>query len=359
MTELLKIINAIQQQSHDRVPGNLIEDFLQKARSLGLPTYAACKILESHLVSESRANIKSGTEGWISVGDEIKHSSETSSSIRKIVSESEIKQDNKIITEDLLKPGKVESSAISEDRRNYRPLLYLAIISLLIATFVFALTKDPVRYYILHSFPAIGGYIYNEHPPDIPLLISPSDGASGLPTLIKLIWDCTDPDRDHLKYDVYLGLSGSSLKLESANWSSKTFVMDGLNYGVGYSWQIIAKDINGLTTAGERWTFKTKPELDGFANTTLNNSDRNSTVTDRQKYVSLYVVPYSEGEIKDSSLNIRTGPGTDYPLIDKLEAGEVIELLQDGLGIEESWCKIYCPTKKITGYVYKKYLQKI
>lgn len=359
MNELLKILKAIKQHPHDNETGKIIQRFLQKARSSGLSTYAACKILESHLVSGSSSYIASGTEGWIAEGGETEEVIDPDNSDIEFILEPNQGKDIKVTQADSREQGEIQSQTLNEYSNRFKPLYFIAVISLSISALIFALSIEPVRSSILWSFPSLGHVIYKDYPPDNPRLISPSDGESGLPTLVKLNWECNDPDRDHLKFDIYFGISGSELKLEYSGWTSKSFIMDGLRYGEGYSWQVIAKDANGLTAKGEIWNFSTKPEIGGIVKTTLDNAHSDDPEQNEQKEVIMYVVPDTDINTADHLLNIRTGPGPNYPVIDRLESGEVIKLLQDRLGDDKLWCRIYCPSRKITGYVTENCLHKM
>ncbi|MCK5129880.1 MAG: SH3 domain-containing protein [Clostridiales bacterium] len=62
-------------------------------------------------------------------------------------------------------------------------------------------------------------------------------------------------------------------------------------------------------------------------------------------------LPSTIGVVNVDSLNVRSGPGSSYSVLTGINRGESVNVL-----VEDSWCKIYVPSKKVVGYVAKGYL---
>ncbi len=58
--------------------------------------------------------------------------------------------------------------------------------------------------------------------------------------------------------------------------------------------------------------------------------------------------------VKTSMLNVRTGPGTNYPVIIKLEKGDYVRCIESTKG---DWVKVEVVPAGVEGYVYKKNLE--
>ena len=103
--------------------------------------------------------------------------------------------------------------------------------------------------------------ISKNHPPVKPSLIYPADGAVDVALNITLKWECSDPDGDSLKYDVYFG---ESLPLQKiASNISKNEYVPSLDYGKTYYWRIVAWDEHGAKNESNVWHFSTiqKPNI--------------------------------------------------------------------------------------------------
>ncbi len=62
-------------------------------------------------------------------------------------------------------------------------------------------------------------------------------------------------------------------------------------------------------------------------------------------------IPTTIGVVNADSLNVRSGPGPSYSVITSIKKGESVNVI-----VEDTWCKIYVPSKKVVGYVSKQYL---
>lgn len=62
-------------------------------------------------------------------------------------------------------------------------------------------------------------------------------------------------------------------------------------------------------------------------------------------------IPTTIGVVNCDSLNVRSGPGASYSRITSVAKGETVNVI-----IEDTWCKIYVPSKKVVGYVLKEFL---
>lgn len=91
-------------------------------------------------------------------------------------------------------------------------------------------------------------------PPLAPANPTPAVGSTGLGNLGMLIWECSDPDGDNLKYDVYLGRT-SNPPLIAKDISASSFRPENLVLGEKYYWKVVAKDTNYNLTEGPVWNF--------------------------------------------------------------------------------------------------------
>ncbi len=74
---------------------------------------------------------------------------------------------------------------------------------------------------------------------------------------VLLSWTATDPDRDTLRYDVYLFKEGTSPGTPyAANFNNDTLIVNNLEYDKTYYWQVVAKD-KRESVFSEIWTFTT------------------------------------------------------------------------------------------------------
>ena len=96
-------------------------------------------------------------------------------------------------------------------------------------------------------------------PPDLPVLISPTKGATNQPLTKQLRWTGSDPDGQTLTYDVYLEANNPATSvLVCSNLVALTTCDPGtLNAGTHYYWRVAAKDPFGFVTYTEAWDFTT------------------------------------------------------------------------------------------------------
>ncbi|MBU2649530.1 MAG: PKD domain-containing protein [Bacteroidetes bacterium] len=94
-------------------------------------------------------------------------------------------------------------------------------------------------------------------PPDPPSNPVPADGAIDQELIITLSWTCSDPDQDPLTYDVYFGTVNPPA-LAQQDVAATSFDPGSLQESTNYFWKIVARDDEGLETAGPVWQFSTK-----------------------------------------------------------------------------------------------------
>ena len=97
--------------------------------------------------------------------------------------------------------------------------------------------------------------LVNEPPryPDNPI---PSDGATNTELSVVLKWECSDPDEDPMKYDVYFGADPIPTTLLATDISSTEYNPGILDVHTTYYWKIVAKDVRAKTE-GPVWSFTT------------------------------------------------------------------------------------------------------
>lgn len=86
---------------------------------------------------------------------------------------------------------------------------------------------------------------------------SPPHNSNNQSITPTLRWKCSDPDGDALRYDVYLGISSSTLPLVSGDQTATHYVPGTLDYNITCYWKIIAKDGIGDSTESSIWSFST------------------------------------------------------------------------------------------------------
>lgn len=85
---------------------------------------------------------------------------------------------------------------------------------------------------------------------------APADGAVDVATTAMFHWDCTDPDGDALTYTFLFASNPTPTPISTDQASNQYGPMDMLPE-VTFSWQVVAKDPDGLTTASPVWSFTT------------------------------------------------------------------------------------------------------
>jgi hypothetical protein len=95
----------------------------------------------------------------------------------------------------------------------------------------------------------------SNYPPAAPSGPSPSNNATGLTNSLSLSWQCSDPDGDVLKYDVYFG-TATAPPLVASNVANRTYNPGFLAVGTKHYWKIVAHD-GAAETSGPVWSFTT------------------------------------------------------------------------------------------------------
>jgi len=102
------------------------------------------------------------------------------------------------------------------------------------------------------------------NPPSVPANPFPSNGEKNVVVRLTLSWQCSDPDRDALKYDVYLSKNKSEVYLKSfsakiaVDYATNTLaISEKLDYDTTYYWRVIAKDNYDHSVDGPIWSFTT------------------------------------------------------------------------------------------------------
>jgi len=85
---------------------------------------------------------------------------------------------------------------------------------------------------------------------------SPSHDSTEVLTNVTPYWQCSDPEGDILRYDIYFG-TASTPPLVKANHTTSNYVPELLLGNRTYYWRIVAKDSKGAFTSGDVWRFKT------------------------------------------------------------------------------------------------------
>lgn len=126
---------------------------------------------------------------------------------------------------------------------------------------------------------------YSNTPPSVPTSPYPGDNAENLPNRIpRFSWYSTDPDGDTLRYDLYIGESPDSLKLEAGGLTTNVFETPRLfEFGKTYYWKVVVSDGYNPPVEGPVWKFTitnkdnapTVPELispeNGASGVAMNN----------------------------------------------------------------------------------------
>lgn len=94
-------------------------------------------------------------------------------------------------------------------------------------------------------------------PPSIPALIAPADNAVNQPLKVDLSWNCTDPDNDPITYRLIVKNNKTDKVRTYKNITEKKFVLDSLEFGTSYFWQVIASDGINAEVFGPNFKFTT------------------------------------------------------------------------------------------------------
>jgi len=101
--------------------------------------------------------------------------------------------------------------------------------------------------------------------PLIPQNPNPSNSSINRFPEVGLVWDCVDPDGDHITYDVYLDTDNDPATIIATDLVDAALLTNNLLYGTTYYWKVVAKDSNGATTEGPIWKFVTQIELSSYS----------------------------------------------------------------------------------------------
>ena len=93
----------------------------------------------------------------------------------------------------------------------------------------------------------------SNNPPAAPNSPNPADSSTNINRFVTFRWECSDPDNDSLKYDVYAGGSYPPSTLIANDTRNKA-----ADYGLAPSnttiyWKVTAKDNRGAYTNGPIW----------------------------------------------------------------------------------------------------------
>lgn len=94
-------------------------------------------------------------------------------------------------------------------------------------------------------------------PPSEPSVRTPPNNGEDVSVTPLLSWTCSDPDGDHVTYEVYFGTDKNDLKLLASTSSTSYRITDPLKKDTEYYWKVVAKDARGATRESDIWSFKT------------------------------------------------------------------------------------------------------
>ena len=98
-------------------------------------------------------------------------------------------------------------------------------------------------------------------PPNRPYNPIPTNGAINVDCNTGLSWQCTDPEGDSLKYDVFFGTMNPPIEKVSANQTATTYDPGTLAWGKTYYWKIVAWDpYQNKNESATPWSFTTKTD---------------------------------------------------------------------------------------------------
>ena len=98
--------------------------------------------------------------------------------------------------------------------------------------------------------------------PTQPELLTPTEGATNVPTDVTLSWsESTDPDSDPIKYYVYIDTVKNTNRNVTVEGIEEThYQPEGLEKGRTYYWFILVKDDNGAATRTRAQSFMTQSD---------------------------------------------------------------------------------------------------
>ncbi len=91
-------------------------------------------------------------------------------------------------------------------------------------------------------------------------VVKPAHQSTGNERKMVLAWKSSDPDKDTLKYDVFIFREGETEGARIASSISADSVsVNDLSFNTTYYWQVIASDGHNAPVKSEIWTFRTRP----------------------------------------------------------------------------------------------------
>lgn len=95
-------------------------------------------------------------------------------------------------------------------------------------------------------------------PPLVPELLSPADDSIDLPLEVELIWSQSiDPDGDELEYGIQIRNDFDDTLIDIEELSDTTYVVNNLQHGVKYFWQVSVNDDYNSEVLSTISTFET------------------------------------------------------------------------------------------------------
>jgi hypothetical protein len=98
--------------------------------------------------------------------------------------------------------------------------------------------------------------IKSNTPPSKPSNPSPGIGATSVSLTSALSWNCTDPNGDVLKYNVYLG-TNSTAPIVASGITVSSYKPTALLPNTNYYWKVVANDSKGGETSSDWFAFST------------------------------------------------------------------------------------------------------
>lgn len=96
-------------------------------------------------------------------------------------------------------------------------------------------------------------------PPQKPVLLAPTDAATGTAYAIKLQWSPgVDPNGDDVLYKVYLDTAAYPETLIADNLDANAYDIKELLQNTTYYWRVVIQNEHGLATESNTWSFTTK-----------------------------------------------------------------------------------------------------
>jgi predicted phage tail protein len=117
------------------------------------------------------------------------------------------------------------------------------------------------------------------NPPITPVLTSPADKSTGLPTNLKLTWESIS-NADTYRLEVSKNQNFSSLVINNSSLKTNEFTVSGLEEDTPYFWRVRASNSAGNSSYSPVWTFRTiKPILIPAVPTLLSPSNTGKDIS--------------------------------------------------------------------------------